>query len=192
MKICLSGLTGSGKSTLGRRLAEHYGLAYFSGGDALKRMIGGEAALEDPGWWEREGGRAALEMRRRDPSFDRRVDEELIRIAEERGDVLLDSWTMAYLLSAEDKLAIFLKADLDVRAARVAKRDGIEVDEARRKIERRDGETFEIYREIYGFRLGEDLSPFNLVIDTTKLTPEQTFSVARIFIDSWFGLEGRP
>ena len=33
MKICVSGLTGSGKSTLSRRLAEHYGIPLLSGGD---------------------------------------------------------------------------------------------------------------------------------------------------------------
>ncbi|RLG46308.1 MAG: adenylate kinase, partial [Thermoproteota archaeon] len=49
MKICVSGLTGSGKSTLSRRLAEHYGIPLLSGGDMLKRLIAGEEALADPG-----------------------------------------------------------------------------------------------------------------------------------------------
>ena len=34
--ICVSGMTGSGKSTVAKRLADKYGLAYFSGGNALR------------------------------------------------------------------------------------------------------------------------------------------------------------
>ena len=30
--ICISGMTGSGKSTVAKRLADKYGLGYFSGG----------------------------------------------------------------------------------------------------------------------------------------------------------------
>lgn len=188
MKICLTGFTGTGKSTLARRLAAHYGLAYVSGGNVLKRLIGGEEALRDPGWWEREGGKRAMELRKQDPSFDRRVDEELIRLAMEKGDVVLDSWTMAYLLEADDKVAIFLKADLGVRAERVARRDGTSVEEAKEAILRKDDETKRLYLSLYGFRLGEDLSPFNLVLDTTKLSADETFDVVRRFIDYWFNV----
>ncbi len=188
MKICLTGFTGTGKSTLARRLAAHYGLDYVSGGNVLKKLIGGEEALSDPGWWEREGGKRAMELRKQDPSFDRRVDEELIRLAMERGDVVLDSWTMAYLLEADDKVAIFLKADLGVRAERVAKRDGTSVEEAKVAILRKDAETKKLYLSLYGFRLGEDLSPFNLVLDTTRLSADETFDVVRRFIDYWFNI----
>ncbi|RLI38865.1 hypothetical protein DRO64_11335, partial [Candidatus Bathyarchaeota archaeon] len=36
--ICICGMAGSGKSTAAKRLAQHYGLKYFSGGDALKAV----------------------------------------------------------------------------------------------------------------------------------------------------------
>jgi adenylate kinase family enzyme len=38
--ICVCGMAGSGKSTLAKKLAEKYGLRYFSGGDVLKAQIG--------------------------------------------------------------------------------------------------------------------------------------------------------
>ena len=187
MKICISGLTGSGKSTLSKRLAEHYGVPLLSGGDMLKKLIAGDEAMADPGWWEREVGRAAMEIRRRDPGFDKRVDEELIKAALRLRDVVLDSWTMPYLLEAEDKVAIFLKADLKVRAKRVALRDGLPVEVAEERIRRKDSETAEIYEKLYGFRLGEDLRPFHLVLDTSRLNRDQVFSIVRRFVDWWFG-----
>ncbi len=186
MKICISGFTGSGKSTLGRKLAKYYKIPYYSGGDALKRIIAGNERAKDVGWWERDVGAIAMKMRKKDPSFDRKVDEELIRIAKEEGDVVLDSWTMPYLLRAEDKVAIFLKADVKERARRVMRRDGIPYEEAVRRIKLKDDESIEIYESIYGFKLGEDLSPFHLVLDNTRLEAKQTFEIVLSFIEAWF------
>ena len=39
--ICISGMAGTGKSTLSKKLAEKYNLKCFSGGDVLKRTCKG-------------------------------------------------------------------------------------------------------------------------------------------------------
>ena len=36
--ICISGLAGTGKSTLAKRIAQKYNLSYYSGGDALNEL----------------------------------------------------------------------------------------------------------------------------------------------------------
>ncbi len=182
--ICLSGLTGSGKSTLARRLAEKYGLRVVSGGDILKEIIGGKESLRDPGWWERKIASRAMEERLSNPNLDREVDRRLMKMAREGGYVL-DSWTMAYLLGPRECIKIFLKGDLNVRAMRVARRDRMDLKEAIKMIKLKEKETFLIYKRIYGFELGKDLSPFHLVLDTTRLNAGDVFAIISKFIDSW-------
>ncbi len=182
--ICLSGLTGSGKSTIARRLAKRYELGVVSGGDLLKEIIGGKESLMDPGWWERKIASRAMEERLSSPELDREVDRKLMEMAKE-GRYVLDSWTMAYLLGPRDCIKIFLKGDLNVRAMRVARRNKISLGEAIRMVKLKEEETFVIYKKIYGFELGKDLSPFHLVLDTTKLNAGDVFAIISKFIDSW-------
>lgn len=182
----MSGFTGTGKSTLGRRLADYYQIRYISGGTALKKLLAGEGATKDVGWWERGAGAEAMQVRKSDPSFDRRVDQELMRLAQEKRDLIIDSWTLPYLLKSPDRLAIFLKADLEERADRIMRRDRISYEKALKEIKRKDLESKEIYNQIYGFKMGEDLSPFQLVIDNTRFSPKETFGVVFKYIDAWF------
>jgi cytidylate kinase len=173
--ICISGMAGTGKSTLTKKLAEEFGLKCYSGGDALKELASSEgydAARQ--GWWESPEGLNFLNERLKDPKFDKAVDAKLLEYAQ-HGNVLLDSWTMPWLL--KDGFKIWLLASLDKRAARVAVRDKISVEEAFKVLGEKEGRTKAIYKELYGFSLGEDLSPFDLVLDTDNLTAQEVFEV---------------
>ena len=181
--ICLSGLTGTGKSTIGRKLAERYGLKYVSGGEALKKKaaeLGYE--VDRPGWWESEEAMSFMERRLEDPSFDREVDEWLIRLGRE-GGVVIDSWTISWLLDEGIGLRIWLHASPHVRAERVAKRDGMSQDEALRALAEKDEKTRAIYERIYGFDL-LDLGPYDLIIDTDNLCQEDVFSAICAVIEA--------
>jgi len=180
--ICISGLPGCGKSTVAKKLAQKYKLRYISGGDALKELAV-EAGFKPSGedWWETEEGRRFLNKRMEDPNFDRKVDEKLIEIAKE-GNVILDSWTMPWLL--DEGFKIWLDASLEVRAARAAKRDKIDFGEAKKLIREREKKTREIYSKLYGFNLGEDFSPFHIILDTDKLDANEVFKTLCMVIDS--------
>ena len=179
--ICISGLPGCGKSTVAKKLAQKYRLKYVSGGDALKELAV-EAGFKPSGeeWWETEEGRRFLNRRLEDPDFDRRVDEKLIEAAKQ-GNVILDSWTMPWLFNEGFK--IWLDASLEVRASRAAKRDKISLDKAKELIMEREEKTREIYRRLYGFKLGEDFSPFHIILDTDKLDADEVFQTLCMIID---------
>lgn len=180
--ICISGLTGSGKSTIAKRLAAKYKLKYCSGGDALKAL----ARQEDykplkRGWWESEEGKHFLEKRSKDPRFDKTVDKKLLELAR-RGNIILDSWTMPWLL--EKGFKTWLDAPEQKRGERVARRDGISVEEALKALRCKEEKTRIIYKELYGFSLGEDFAPFHLVLDTDNLNKEEVFHVLSTVIDN--------
>ncbi|MCX8170465.1 MAG: cytidylate kinase family protein [Candidatus Bathyarchaeota archaeon] len=181
--ICISGLAGSGKSTVARRIAEHFNLKYYSGGDAL-RSIALEMGyrISDRGWWETREGMRFLEERLRNLELDRLVDERMLKLAEE-GNVVLDSWTMPWLLKHAD-LKVWLDASEEVRAQRISKRDGISFEEALKRMRERETRTKEIYRVLYGFRLGEDFEPFHVILNVDNLNQDEVFKALCIVIEN--------
>lgn len=180
--ICISGMAGTGKSTLAKKIAEKYNLKYYSGGDALKDLAKQEGyAVTAQGWWESPIGLKFLKERSDDPKFDKAVDYKLLEYAEQ-GDVLLDSWTMPWLLKGGFK--IWLQASLEQRAKRVAERDNIILKQAFKVLEEKEARTKAIYKSIYGFVLGEDLAPFDFVLDTDNLNANEVFEVLCRVLDS--------
>jgi cytidylate kinase len=179
--ICISGMTGSGKSTVAKRIAQKYDLRYFSGGNALKLMAQEEGYRSDViGWWETNDGLNFLQKRISDPDFDKKIDDRLLKLASE-GDVVLDSWTMPWLLDKGFK--IWLEASPQVRAKRVVIRDSISFDEALNALTEKDEKTRKIYKNLYGFDLGNDLSPFDLVLATDDLEPDDVFQAIILVTD---------
>ncbi|MCW8801909.1 MAG: cytidylate kinase family protein, partial [Candidatus Bathyarchaeota archaeon] len=180
--ICVSGMTGSGKSTVAKKLAEKYGLNYFSGGNAMRILAKEEGYnSEVNGWWESKEGLAFLQKRKEDAHFDKKIDEKLLELAEE-GNVVLDSWTVPWLL--KDKgFKIWLEASPQIRATRVVKRDGMTAEEALKALTEKDAETRKIYKNLYGFDLGHDLTPFNLVLSTDDLDPDDIFYAVSVVTD---------
>jgi cytidylate kinase len=173
--ICIAGLTACGKSTAAKRLAERFNLKYASGGTALKEFalrIGYRA--REKGWWETAEGMRFLEQRSRDSKFDKQIDDELMKLAGS-GSIVMDSWTMPWLYKKGFK--IWLEVSREERARRLMGRDGISMEHARRIIKRKDGKTREIYERIYGFKIGEDYSPFDLILDSECLSAEEVFDV---------------
>lgn len=180
--ICICGMTGCGKSTVAKKLAGKYGLKYYSGGEALKALAieAGYKPIER-GWWESKEGMSFLERRSRDLNFDRRVDEKLIEAAE-LGDIVLDSWTMPWLLKSGFK--VWLECGEKVRAERLAKRDGISFEAALKVLRDKEEGTRRIYKRLYGFDLGDDFGPFDLILDVSDLSADEVLKAVSLVVDN--------
>lgn len=180
--VCISGMAGTGKSTLAKKLAQKYKLKYYSGGDALKELAADEGYNSSSrGWWESPEGLSFLEKREKNLKFDKAVDDKLLEYAQQ-GNVLLDSWAMPWLLKTGFK--IWLVASEEKRAERIAKRDKIAVKKALQVLKEKEARTKAIYKKLYGFTLGEDFDPFNLVLDTDNLDAGEVFQVLCMVMDN--------
>ncbi len=178
--IVISGMPAVGKTTVAKTISERYGIRYFSGGDVLKDIadeLGFEVSEEE--WWDSEGGMAFLEMRKKDGSFDKRVDQKLVSlIAEET--VVITSYPLPWL--TKSPLRIWLKASESRRAERLAGRDNLSLKESIKVVKKRDDENRKIYETLYGIKYGDDLSVFDFVIGTDELASPKVIEIALLIV----------
>ena len=57
------------------------------------------------------------------------------------------------------------------------------IEEAINALNEKDARTRQIYKSLYGFDLGHDLSPFNLVLATDDLEPDDIFHAVCLVTD---------
>ncbi|MDD1772996.1 MAG: AAA family ATPase [Methanomassiliicoccales archaeon] len=164
MRITISGPPGSGKTTICKMLSDRLGIECVISG-AIFREMAEEQGLS----LSKFGSLCEVDFK-----YDRLLDERMLRIAEAKRDVLLEGRLTAHMLHRNGIPAykIFLGASLAVRAKRIAGREGIDENEARRSIIEREKCEAKRYEGCYGIDLA-DKSVYDLVIDTSDLTPEQ-------------------
>ncbi|MFW5928801.1 MAG: (d)CMP kinase [Halobacteriota archaeon] len=157
MIVTVSGLPGSGTTTLAKRLSDAYDLEYVSGGDVFREEA------------ERRGvsvGEFNL-MVEEEPEIDRELDERQTEIARERDDVLLESRLAGHMAGEHADLRVWLKASEDVRAERVAERESVSVEDALLKSREREASEAKRYMELYDIDVS-DLGVYDLVVDTER------------------------
>jgi len=160
--ITISGLPGAGTSTVARLVANALGIERVDGGTVFRTMAA-ERGLDLGGF--------SL-VAEDDPEIDLELDQRLANRARE-GDVLLESRLAAWIVSNEGLPAfrVWVDADEQERARRVAAREGgdpavaLEDNRAREASERRR------YRTYYGIDL-DDQTVYDQVIDSTGVEPE--------------------
>ncbi|MWV64629.1 AAA family ATPase [Halorubrum sp. JWXQ-INN 858] len=162
MLITVSGPPGSGKSTNAAGLAEALGLDHVSGGDIFREM----AAERDMTPVEFN------EYAEDDADVDRDLDRRLHEIATTRDDLVLESRLAGWLAADHADLRLWFDAPVDVRAERIAEREGKPVDRARAETERREASEHKRYLEYYDIDIG-DLSIYDAAYNTARWGPER-------------------
>lgn len=158
MLITLSGLPGSGTSTLARKAASALGIDHLDGGTVFRSLAA------ERGFTLRE----FVVIAEHDESIDRALDARLESRAR-GGDVLLESRLAGWLVSRAGLggLKVWLGCDDRERARRVAARDGGDVEDALATNMHREASEHTRYRTYYDIDLS-DLSVYDLVLDSTK------------------------
>ena len=174
--IVISGPPAVGKTTVARGLAGEFGMRYLSGGDVLKEMArdeGYDSAGDD--WWDTKEGLEFLSKREQNPEFDRKLDDRLAGIFS-GGGVVITSYTLPWLVDGGIK--IWLGGSHVSSMKRMQARDNMGPEEAYDVARQRFDKNRTLYKKMYGFDFGEDVSVFDAVIDTDDLTARQVIGVA--------------
>ncbi len=180
--IIVSGLSGSGKSNLVEFIAEKFNLKCVHTSSLLKKLMKSrkeelviEKGKKNDGWWESKEAKEAFKKRLAEIKFDRQLDDLLLNLIE-KGNIVMDSWTMGYL--SKKGFKIWLKASPETRAKRIAKRNNKPFEETLNAVKLKEDSTKEIYKKVYGFTLGENLKKFDLVIDTEKIPEKEVRKIS--------------
>lgn len=170
MIITLGWHLGSGKSTLWKKLAEHFGLKRYSTGDFMRELAleRGVSIIELNQIAETDGG-----------VIDSILDERQKKLWAEQNDFIIDGRLAFHFIPHGKK--IFLTVTPEEAARRIFAdntRKGLEthesIDDAARNITIRRESENERYMKYYGVHI-YDMSLYDIVIDTNDRAPEQVF-----------------
>ncbi|PIT84407.1 cytidylate kinase [Candidatus Micrarchaeota archaeon CG10_big_fil_rev_8_21_14_0_10_45_29] len=148
--IAISGLSGSGKNTVGRIVAKmlNWGVVEPTFKDLAK----------SEGISLQEFQKKAMQ----DFEIDLKFDDEL-RAQCKEGKVVVTTWLGPWMVQG-NPFRVWLDVSLDVRAKRVAGREKQGAGEALTSISRRDSENKERYLKVYGINILEH-EGFDLILD---------------------------
>jgi CMP/dCMP kinase len=171
MIVSISGMPGSGKSTVAKMLSARLGMKrYYMGGMRREIARNKGMTIED-----------LNKVGEKEFWTDREVDEFQRELGQKEDNFIIEGRTSYFLIPKSFK--VFLNVDFMVGAKRIykdvmsnknARNEGRykTVGDAAKAIQKRLDSDIGRYKKYYGKDI-YDLSQYDLVIDTTKLTPEE-------------------
>ncbi len=171
MRITVSGLPGSGTTSLARHLAATRNYTLISAGEVFRQMAA-EKRLDIA-----EFGRSAEQ----NPSIDLEIDARQRKIAESRDDIIAEGRLSGWCVRNAD-LKIWLQAPVECRVARIFSRDTLDdIDTALLLTREREASEAHRYRQYYSIDIN-DLSPYHLILNSEKFGVEDLSAVVETAI----------
>jgi predicted cytidylate kinase len=159
--IAISGFTASGKTTVGEILAKRLGVAHL------------HPSFKD---WAKEEGIDLLsfqEQAEENEAIDKKFDD-FVREEAKKQPCVASTWLSPWTVE-KAQLRIFLTCPLSIRIARICEREGMDEDEAREYIKKKDESNFLRYKKLYDidFLNVETYSFFDMMINSSIYSPSQ-------------------
>jgi len=165
--ITISGLPGTGKTTVAKLLEQRLGLRYVYSGEIFRRLA--------------EQHQMSLEEFGKYCESHRNIDEELDRyqlgILKE-GNVILEGRLSGWLAFQNHipAVKVLLHADIQIRASRIVKREQGDIEKRKKEILKREKSEATRYKKYYGIDVS-DTSIYDVIIDAGDKTPEQIMEI---------------
>jgi len=175
--VIISGPPAIGKTTVAEGLAKEFNFRHLSGGDILKEMAEEEGfSSKGDDWWDTQDGMNFLDKRKTNSEFDKKVDKKLQEHFHQ-GNVVITSYTLPWLV--KDGIKLWLSGSFENSAKRMKTRDNVSEFDAIKVVKKRFDENKKIYKSLYNFEFGDDLSVFDKIINTDNLNAEQVLEIAK-------------
>ncbi len=171
MKITISGLPGTGKTTVAKLLSEKLGIKLISAGDIFRRLA------EQKGLTLEEFGKLAEE----NPEIDFLVDRTQKELAEKEKDAVIDGRLSGWFVKDAD-LRVWLFADAEIRYSRIASRESKDISVARLETKKREELEKRRYSKFYSIDL-EDTSIYDLSINSGRFYPEEIVKIILLALE---------
>ncbi len=158
--ITIAGPHGTGKSTYAKLIAKEFHLRYVSAGQLFRDIA-------------RERGLSLEELSKQaadSPEIDRLIDERSTAEAT-KGEVVVEGQLAGWMAKDLAQIRIYLKAPEETRIERIARRDRLNCDDARRQTLERERIQRDRYEKYYGIDI-HDLSLYNIILDTGNRSVE--------------------
>lgn len=165
MIITISGLHGTGKSTVGKILSEKLGMEYYSTGQAFRDLA------QEKNMSLKQFTNYVEEH----PEIDLQLDDKIIEVAKQ-GDILIDSQLSGYLLRDLADFKILLTCPIETRIKRMAERDNSSIEQKLNETVAREKSELERFKKLYHINLEnteKNKQIYDYIIDTENLSAHE-------------------
>ncbi|HEY0687608.1 MAG TPA: cytidylate kinase family protein [Kribbella sp.] len=181
MNIIISGLTAAGKTTHALLIARRLGYDYVSASHLMLSRLDVEPDETNTLWATRL---SEVEKRRDEKPVDREVNDYLREQLRQRDRTVFDSWSAAWLDRSPHCLRVYIESDRNSRAlkTRVSQEPHgpvLSISACRELIDEKDTSTAVRLRRLLGTDIRYDRTPFDLILDNSKLIDEPNVASAR-------------
>lgn len=158
LRICISGLSSSGKTSLGELISKELKIVHVT-----KKMLETYRQVKEA--IKTESGGTLEMIQTADKRYAKAFDREVLEIAE-NNDCVVTTWLGAWLIK-DPAIRIWLSAGFDERARRYANDHKTTMEVAKDYIKRKDEMTVNAFKEVYDIDI-KNHSFFDMMINTER------------------------
>ena len=177
--ISITGDLASGQSTIAKMLSEELNYDLYRNGAYFRKLaVENNMSVTEFG-----------EYVEKHPEIDTQIEKSATEYAKNHKNIVIDAKLGWY--AVPDSFKVYLKVDIDVAAKRAfedVNRKSSEnlptVEAQKEDMIRRTHNDLERYKNLYGV-VRNDMSNYDFVLDTSKLTPNQVLEEIKTAYENW-------